>query len=186
MRKALTQLGLGTVALVLLCVAIRFFFFNCFSLYFPIVYDTGESADQWAARIHIDHPEVLSTGTAVIHDGFVQISVYALNPGEAAVTVSTDDETVSWYNVLKADRFGSVYDFGTGNFTGDTAVLFCITLFWLLVSAIMLWHFFQAKGSAFYDYGTIYYAGFSLFALATSERILRYSGLKSCPHSEMQ
>lgn len=167
MRKAAKQIGLGAAALVLLCAVVRFIFFNSFSLYIPAAYNTDESPDQWAARISIDHPEVLGTGTAVIRNGFVQIPVYALTPGEAAVTVSTDDETVSIYNVLKVDRFRSVYDFGTGNFTGDTAVVISITLFWLLISAIMLWHFFQAKGAAFYDYSTIYYAGFSLFALAT-------------------
>jgi vancomycin permeability regulator SanA len=36
----------------------------------------------------------------------------------------------------------------------------------------MVWHFFQAKGVLFYDYGTIYYAGFSLFALATGLAML--------------
>ena len=167
MRRAAKQIALGTAALVLLCVAARFGFFNSFSLYIPIAHGTDENAEQWAARISIDHPEVLSTGTAVIHDGFVQIPVYALNSGEAAVTVSTDDETVSFYNALKVGRFRAVYDFRTGNFTGDTVVVIGITLFWLLVSAIMVWNFFQAEGAAFYDYSTIYYAGFSLFALAS-------------------
>lgn len=167
MRKAVKQIALGTVALALLCVAIRFAFFHGFSLYIPIVHDADENADQWAERISIDHPDVLGTGTAVIHDGFAQIPVYALSPGEAAVTVSTDDETVFFYHVLKVDHFRSVYDSGTGNFTGDTVTVTGITLFWLLVSTIMLWHFFQAKGAAFYDYSTIYYAGFSLFALAS-------------------
>ena len=167
MRRAAKQIALGTAALVLLCVAARFGFFNSSSLYIPIAHGTDENAEQWAARISIDHPEVLSTGTAVIHDGFVQIPVYALNSGEAAVTVSTDDETVSFYNALKVGRFRAVYDFRTGNFTGDTVVVIGITLFWLLVSAIMVWNFFQAEGAAFYDYSTIYYAGFSLFALAS-------------------
>lgn len=167
MRKAVKQIGLGAVALVLLCVVIRSAFFNSFSLYFPAAHNPDETAPQWQARISIDHPEVLSTGSAVIHDGFVQIPVYAHHPGEAAVTVSTDDEVAYFYRVLKVDRFRSVYDFGTGNFTGDTVIVIGITLFWLSVSAIMLWHFFQAKGAAFYDYSTIYYAGFSLFALAT-------------------
>lgn len=167
MRKAVKQIALGAVVLALLCVAIRFVFFSGFSLFIPVTHDTDANADQWAARIRIDHPEVAGTGTAVIHDNYVQIPVYALNPGVAEITVATDDETISFFNVLKVDRFRSVYDFGTGNFTGDTVVVIGITLFWLLVSAVMLWHFFQAKGVAFYDYSTIYYAGFSLFALAT-------------------
>lgn len=167
MRKAVKQIALGTVALALLCIVIRFAFFNSFSLYIPNAHDTDENADQWEARIYIDHPEVLSTGPAVINDGFTQIPVYAQNSGEASVTISTEDEAISYYHVLKVDRFRSVYDFGTGNFTGDTVIVIGITVFWLLVSAIMLWHFFRAKGAAFYDHSTIYYAGFSMFALAT-------------------
>lgn len=167
MRKAAKQIILGTAALVLLCIAVRFVFFSRFSLFIPVAPGPDENAEQWTARTHTDRPEVLGTGTAVIHDGFVQIPVYALNPGEAAVTVSTDDETVSFYHVLKVDRFRTVYDLGTGNFTGDTVAVVGIMLFWLMVSMIMLWHFFRAKGVAFYDYSTIYYAGFSLFALAS-------------------
>jgi len=167
MRKAVKQIGLAAVALALLCVVVRFAFFNGFTLYIPAGQGADETADRWAERISVDHPEVLRTGTPVIRNGFVRIPVYALGPGEAAVTVGTEDETVSFYNVLKVDRARLIYDFGTGNFTGDTVVTAAITLFWLLVSAVMLWHFFRAKGTAFYDYSTIYYAGFSLFALAT-------------------
>ncbi|MER2055309.1 MAG: YdcF family protein [Clostridia bacterium] len=167
MRKAIKQIALGTIALALLCIVLRFAFFNSFSLYVPAGHDPDGNADRWAARIHIDDPEVLSTGAAVIRNGYAQIPVYALNQGKTALTVSTDDEAVSYYHVLKVDRFRSVYDYGTGNFTGDTVIVIGITAFWLLVSAIMLWHFFQAKGTAFYDHSTIYYAGFSLFALAT-------------------
>ena len=104
MRKALKQIGLGTVALVLLCVAIRFAFFNSFSLYIPVTPDPGENAGQWESRIRIDHPEVLGTGTIVFRDGFAQIPIRALSPGETAVTVLTDDETVSFYHVLKVPR----------------------------------------------------------------------------------
>ena len=167
MRKAAKQIGLGALALVLLCIAVRLVFFNSFSLYIPVAHDADEKADQWAARISVSDPGVLRTGDVTVRNGFAQIPVYALGPGEADVTVGTEDETVSFFHVLKVDRLRTVYDSGTGNFTGDAAAAAGITLFWLLVSAIMLWHFFQAKGAAFYDYGTIYYAGFSLFALAT-------------------
>ncbi|MER2056224.1 MAG: YdcF family protein, partial [Clostridia bacterium] len=104
---------------------------------------------------------------AAVRGGYVRIPVYALSPGEAEVTVATEDETISYFYVLKVDSFRMVYDPGTGNFTGDTAALSGITLFWLMVGTIMLWYFFRAKGMDLYDYGTIYYAGFSLFAFAT-------------------
>ena len=88
MRKAVKQIALGTVVLVLLCVAVRFVFFNSFSLYFPITHDTDENADQWAERISIDNPEVLSTGTAVIPiliaDEVAHVQAIELNPIMAA------------------------------------------------------------------------------------------------------
>ena len=45
--------------------------------------------------------------------------------------------------------------------------MIAVTLFWFLVTAIMIWHYTQARGSAYYAYSTIYFAGFSLFALVT-------------------
>ena len=167
MRKAAKQIALGTVILVLLCVAVRFVFLNQFCLYIPVSDEQNEDAGQWEARISISRPEVLRTGNVTIRDGFVRIPVDPLAPGEAEVTIGTEDETVSFFHVLKVDGFRTVYDSGTGNYTGDTAAVTGITLFWLMVSAVMLWRFFQAKGADFYDYSTIYYAGFSLFALAT-------------------
>ena len=167
MRKAAKQIILGAAALAVLCVVIRFAFFSKFYLYFPAGGEAGEDVSQWNARVSVSNPEVLRAGEAAAFNGFVRIPFYAQGPGEADVTVTTKDETVSYFHVLKADRFRMIYDASSGNFTGDTAVLVSVTLFWLLVFAIMLWRFFQAKGAAFYDYGTIYYAGFSLFSLSS-------------------
>ncbi len=167
MRKAAKQIILGAAALAVLCVVIRFAFFSKFYLYFPAGGEAGEDVSQWNARVSVSDPEVLRAGEAAVFNGFVRIPFYAQGPGEADVTVATKDDTISYFHVLKADRFRMIYDASSGNFTGDTAVLVGVTLFWLLVFAIMLWRFFQAKGAAFYDYGTIYYAGFSLFSLSS-------------------
>ena len=175
MRKAAKQIILGTAILALLCAVIRFAFPDQFCLYIPVSGEKDENAALWEQRISVSDPGILRTGDVVIRGSYARIPVYALGPGEAEITVSTDDEAVTHYFVLKADSFRMVYDYGTGNFTGDTVVVAGITLFWLMVSMIMLWRFSRAKGADFYDYGTIYYAGFSLFALASGLVMLSVS-----------
>ena len=73
---------------------------------------------------------------------------------------------------FKVGRFGFVYDGITGGFTGDTVALVAFTLFCLAVAAIMFRAWRGAKGAAFYAYGTIHAAGFSLFALLTGLAML--------------
>lgn len=172
MRKAAKQITVCAFILLLLCIACRILIFNQFSIYIPLA-EMNASEEPAEGKATAERPDVLRTGDAEYHAGYVRIPVYAEAPGGTDVIFRTaENETVS-FHVMKVDRFRTVYDMNTGNFTGDTAVLIAVTLFWLLVSAIMLWHFFSAKGPAFYDYGTIYYAGFSLFALATGLVMLR-------------
>ena len=166
MRKAAKQIAVCAFILLLLCIAGRILAFNQFSIYIPLE-ETNASQEPAEGRATAERPDVLRTGEAEYRAGFVRIPVFAEAPGGTDVVFSTEEDEMVSFHVLKVDRFLTVYDMNTGNFTGDTAVLITVTLFWLLVSAIMLWHFFRAKGPAFYDYGTIYYAGFSLFALET-------------------
>ena len=161
MRKAAKQIILCATALFLICLVCRAAFFDHLNIYIPL-----QETAQPETEIRIEHPEVLRTGEAEPHGGYLRLPVYPAGHGETDLVYGNETDGALMHE-LRVDRFGTVYDMNTGNFTGDTVVLIAVTLFWLLVSAIMLWHFFQAKGTAFYDYGTIYYAGFSLFALAS-------------------
>ena len=166
MRKAAKQIILCAMALALFCVVCRLVFFNQFSVYVPLSGSEVESGGLEELQLQVDHPEVLRTGEAGLREGYAQIPILPQSRGVTELTVGTEADA-GREHTLRVGRFRTVYDRSTGNFTGDTAVLIAVTLFWLLVSAIMVWHFFQAKGTAFYDYSTIYYAGFSLFSLAT-------------------
>ena len=174
MRKAAKQIVLCALALVLFCVVCRLSFFGQFSIYVPLTGQAGAPAQMQTAE---EDPGVLKAGEAELRAGYARIPINPQAPGETAVHIGTGREDMEHFHILKVDRFRTVYDLNTGNYTGDTAVLIAVTLFWLLVSAIMLWHFFRAKGTAFYDYGTIYYAGFSLFALASGLVMLRVTVL---------
>ena len=162
MRKAAKQILWCIAGLIVLCVVRRFAFFNGLSIYSFIPSDK-----QGEITVTVGKPEVLKAGKAERGDGFIRIPVYPGEAGDTDINVTISGMEGSSLHFLRVGQFGTVYDRNNDNFTGDTALLITVTLFWLLVSAIMLWHFFEAKGAAFYDYGTIYYAGFSLFALVT-------------------
>ena len=162
MRKAAKQILVCAGALLLLCAACRILFFNQFNLYYQTYGDTGKDL-----RIRSEQPDVARAGNPEYHERYVRIPVDPGQPGDADLLAERGADGPETLFALRVDCFHTVYDLGSGNFTGDTAVLIAVTLFWLLVSAIMAWHFFRARGALFYDYGTIYYSGFSLFALAT-------------------
>ena len=160
MRKAAKQIILCAAALLLFCVVCRAAFFDHLNIWIPL-----PDGEQEMPRITFDGPDVWRIGETEARGGYLRVPVYPKEAGEASLLAGTDRQ--DQMRILRVDHFRTVYDMSTGNFTGDTAVLIAVTLFWFLVSAIMLWHFFRAKGAAFYDYGTIYYAGFSLFSLGS-------------------
>ncbi len=163
MRKAAKQIILCAAGLLLLCVVCRIVFFNQFSVYIPL----SENEHEAVVPVRADRPEVVRIGKTERHEGYLRLPIDPLKAGDADIVLGDEDESAVLMHTLRVGRFHTVYDLNTGNFTGDTAVMIAVTLFWLLVCAIMLWHFFQAKGPLFYDYGTIYYSGFSLFALGS-------------------
>ena len=162
MRRAAKQIGVCVLGLVLFCVLCRLFLFNQFALYLPLM--DGRTED---TPITVQQSEILRAGPVERRDRTLKVPLLPAGAGETEVLFGDPSADSAEMHILRVGRFNTVYDLGTGNFTGDAAVLIAVTLFWLLVSAIMIWHFFQARGVRFYDYGTIYYAGFSLFALAS-------------------
>ena len=163
MRKAAKQILLCAAALALCCIGCQFAFFRTMTIYLPLPQSGRENL-----QLRVEQAEeVIRLGEAEERAGCLSVPVYPQHTGEAWILAGAEESGAVTLRRLWVDRFHTVYDLGTGNFSGDIVVLIAVTLFWMLVSAIMLWHFFQAKGALFYDYATIYYSGFSLFALAS-------------------
>ena len=165
MRKAAKQIILCAAALLLCCLACRFAFFDHLDVYIPIAEDGQEPP-----AVTFSELDVVDLGQRETRSGYLRVPVYPRKTGNA--DLMADRDGWQYERTLRVDRFRTVIDLNTGNFTGDTLVLIAVTVFWFLVCAIMLWHFSRAKGPAFYDYGTVYYAGFSLFALASGLAML--------------
>ena len=171
MKQAVRQIVFCALALILFCVVCRLTMFRTYTAHIPVHPYEGEEG--LVPRLQMEGPDVAHLGEAVLHKGMLRVPVYPDKAGAADLHVLDQNGEEIGLFVLHVGRFGTVYDWQTGGFTGDTAVLIAVTLFWLAVCAIMAWHFSRAKGPAFYAYSTIYFAGFSLFALATGLLMLR-------------
>ena len=174
LRKAAKQIAFCALALIVFCVVCRFTLFRTFTAHVPINQPMEEREwSEFHPRVDVERPEVAHLGDVQVRDGYLSMPVQPGHAGDTTLTVYDQEGKQVAYHLLRVGPWGTVYDVQTADFTGDNAVLIAVTLFWLTVSAIMLWHYSQAKGPAYYAYSTIYFAGFSVFALVTGLLMLR-------------
>lgn len=171
MRKAIKQIGACAGILLLFCLACRLVFFRSYTVWIPIPAARGQVPEE--ARIRAENPDVIQVDRTEARPGHLRVSVRPGKRGDAEIRVFGRNGEEQGSRLLRVGPLGTVYDLQTGGFTGDTAVMIAVTLFWLAVSAIMIWHYRQAVGEAYYAYSTVYYAGFSLFALVSGLMMLR-------------
>ena len=171
-ERAFKQILICAAALIVFCVICRFTVYNRYTAYIPLPPGQAKAGNGSGMSVEAEMPDVVKHGEMEMGDGYVRVPIEPERSGESFVYIrdSQGENIASTY--LKVGPLGTVYDLSSGGFTGDLAVLIAVPVFWFLVCAIMLWHFFKSKGPAFYSYSTIYYAGFSLFALISGAVIL--------------
>ena len=174
MKQAAKQIFFCALALILFCAASRLLFFRTYTARIPLHSAAAREQRQAGIRPRVETEKgIVALGEAAWQEEYLTVPVQPGRPGEAELRILDPSGNEIGFHMLRVLPLGTVYDRQTGGFTGDTAVLIAVTLFWLTVSAIMLWHYFQAKGPSYYAYSTIYFAGFALFALATGLLMLR-------------
>lgn len=169
LRKAVKQIAVCAALLILFCVVSRFAISNTYTAYFPVPQpmEGGMTRSGGQMDVEVERPEILRREETDVRDGYVRVRVRPERAGNTMLDLKDASGRTLSSQYLRVGPFNTVYNLSSGGFTGDTAALIAVTLFWLLVAAIMLWHYFRAKGPAYYAYSTIYYAGFSIFALVT-------------------
>ena len=168
MHKAAKQILVCALGLILFCILGRLTVFRSYTAYIPLSsFHSGAPSEEPAFRLEAAAPEIARPEAESWREDYVSVRIHPGQPGTADLELFDQNGDPVGFFMLKVDRFGTVYDPQTSGFTGDTGVLIAVTLFWFLVSAIMLWHYRQARGPAYYAYSTIYFAGFSLFSLAS-------------------
>ena len=173
-RQAAGQIALCALVLIVFCVGLRFTVFRTYTARIPIQPVRMQRLRSGEGRLDVKaEPGVLHLGDVRVHDGFLSVPVYPDRPGDADLVLLDENGEEAGFHMLRVSRLGTVFDLQSGGFNGDTAVLAAVTLFWFAVSAIMLYHYLQARGAEYYAYSTIYLSGFSLFALVTSLTLLQ-------------
>ncbi|MBR4577164.1 MAG: YdcF family protein [Clostridia bacterium] len=165
MKKAGKQIALGALLLLLFCAVCRVSFFQSHRIYFRTSVQEGATLDSY--RVVSTQPGIVDVGTPEIVSEAVRVPVFARRQGETDLTLLDRDGNVLSFLPVRVSRFLTLYDAATGGFTGDSVFMVASTLFWLMTGGVMLRHFRNAKGAAFYQHMTIYFAGFSLFSLVT-------------------
>ena len=160
MKSLARQIACLAAILLVICLANRLSHGNAYTAFLPV--------ENGAAPVRVvpasgDGIEVGKTRQVRDH---VRVDIVPRERGEAEFRVYGVGMPVEKHQ-LRVGPMMTVYDVSTGGFTGDTVVLLSVTLFFLLVAAIMIWYYVRISGPAFYAYTTIYAAGFSLFALLT-------------------
>ena len=173
MKRAVRQIAVSALLLLVLCIVCRFIFCRTYTAYYPLYLSASTSPGDY--RIESEDPEVATGVIADVLDHSLKITVI---PGKAGNTYLDIYDTSGEFRgtvPARVTRFHTIYDSSDGGFSGDTVAILAATLFWLLTGAVMLWNFFQAKSPSFYQYRTIWFAGFSLFALITGLCLLEVS-----------
>ena len=167
MRRAIRQITVFAVALLLLCLLCRLVFYRNYTLYIPMNRSLAASAENNDLQYEIEQPGVLRQQSTEIRPDYLRIKLEPQQAGDTFLNIQDQNGETLAMQHLRVTPLRTVYDVNSGGFTGDSVVLIAITLFWLAVSAIMLWSYQRTRGADFYNYATIYFAGFSMFALVT-------------------
>ncbi len=163
--KAAKQIVYSVLLIALAMALLRFCVFFSFTDTIPLNPYCFET-DGSDAVPQLSDGAALRMEASEISDGYLRVRLKPLARGNADLYLANRESEQQLVAVYHVDIFHTVFNVTNGNFTGDAVLLIGFTLLYLCVSAIMLWHHSRAHGSDFYAYASIYYVGFSMFALA--------------------
>ena len=133
---------------------------------------TADAQEAGTLRVEVQNPDVLRAEAEAVEAHRARIFLLPGHAGESDVRLIGQDGQELGFYVFQVTPLGTVIDRQTAGFSGDTGLLMAVTLLWLGVGVIMLRQYFQAKGPAYYAQSTVYYSGFSLFALISGGLML--------------
>ena len=173
MKQAFRQIVVVALLLLVFCVVCRLAASRSYTVRIPLPEPALETVREGGASLSSARPEVASPGAPALRGGYLSFPVRPGRAGETEIAVTGPTGAVLAVHSLNVTPLGTVYDPQTAGFTGDSAVLFAVTLFWAFVCAVMLWHYAKARGPAYYAYSTVYFAALSLFSAVTALLMIR-------------
>lgn len=166
MNKLARQSILLILFLILICILGRVLNHSSYTVYIPIP-DARLASDTF-----IIEDNDRGTGELIFEEpaegpNYLRIKARPNDRGTIEAQIVNQKGEVVTELFYHVNRFGTIFDYSTGGFTGDSIVMICLTVFFLVESLLMFLAFRRAKGPDFYAYSTIHTSGFSLFLLLT-------------------
>ena len=162
LKQSVVQILALNAALAAVCLLCRVTVMNTYTASIPLPLNAPQAE---SLRFLSTDPRVIQPGDAGAGAGFVRVPIHPQGPGAAYVDVVDQQGNYLATGAFRVGRLGTVYNLSDGGFTGDGAVLCALCVFFLAISAVMLWHFIHSTGVEQYSYATVYFAGLFLFAL---------------------
>ena len=155
MRRAARQIGLCAVALMLFCLICRLTVNRSYEIFVPIYPELWDQLEAGELRRGGTAPDVARFGEGRKEGNFLRIPVYPGEPGQTDFELRDGSGEVLLFHVVRVGPLRTVYDPQTGGFSGDSAVLIAVSLFWWAVGLIMGWNYQQARGADFESGGLL-------------------------------
>ena len=166
MNKLARQSILLILILILICILGRVLNHSSYTVYIPIP-NANPASDTFIIK---DNEK--GTGEMIFEEptkgsNYLRIKARPNERGTIEAQIVNQKGEVVTELFYHVNRFGTIFDYSTGGFTGDSIVMICLTVFFLMESLLMFLAFRRAKGPDFYAYSTIHTSSFSLFLLLT-------------------
>ena len=168
MRRYTRWVLLLALITLAICVAARLLTGGAYRMVFK--YDPAAETGA-APEIRTDS-DIVRTRLVSAEPGRVVVDIIPVERGSVLVSLSGPNGKTISSAYLTVDSFRTVYDEQTGSFNGDLTAMVSLTLFLLIVSAMMLHGYLSARGPALYNYSTVFYIGFFFFSLVTGLTLL--------------
>ena len=163
------QIGCLAIVLILICLGYRFSMHNRFTSYLPTHRKAEDVRD---AEIVPVGDKLFEIESREDHDNYIRLDLKPVAPGDGYLNIVGEKDDYAGGDAYRIDRFMTIYDRGTGDFTGDEIVLTAITIFCFGVGFLMLRKFVTLRGPEFYSYTSVYTSGFSIFAISGGLQML--------------
>ncbi len=162
MKKLAWQSALLTIVLLLFFIINRMFIDNTYTSYIPLSPSDSSSynmerTNDSVGELRFDQPRQ--------GNGFISVRMRPEKRGKVYAEIHDEHGDTGSIGAYEVGPFMTVFDRGSGGFTGDRTLLIVLTAFFLGQGILVFRAFRRAKGPDFYAYSTIYTAGFSLFLL---------------------
>ena len=170
MKQAARQIAVCVIGLFIACILGRLTIFRTLTVSYPAGFMKNcAPAD---ARLEILEGDSIQIGIRKDTADALRFTVIPVKKGTTWISILDQEGNSLAMRGFRVGLFNTVTDLSGSDFTGDSAVLIAVTILWMLITLIMAYHFFQATGPDFYSYTTVYFSGFSIFALVSAAVML--------------